>query len=373
MLHGLMEVADPMSIDERINLVTRNTAEVITEEELRQLFASKSKPRAYLGFEPSGLFHIGWLIWAFKVRDLVSAGVEFYLLAATWHAWINDKFGGDMDTIKKAAQHVLDVLEALGIQRSAIKVVDAEDLVSDKEYWAILLRVAKHNTLARMKRALTIMGRRAEEGELDFSKLIYPAMQVTDIFYLDVDIALGGMDQRKAHMLARDTAEKLGYRKVIAIHTPLLTGLQGLGRMNPGEVDETLHATELKMSKSKPETAIFVYDSPADIERKLLKAYCPMRQTEYNPVIEINKYILFAQPGFKLVIERPQRYGGTIIVETYDDLEKLYKEGKIHPLDLKKATAKALAELLKPVREYFANNKRARELLEELKKATITR
>ncbi len=362
-----------MSIEEKISLVTRNTAEVITVDELRRVFESKDKPRAYLGFEPSGLFHIGWLIWAFKVRDFIKAGIEFYLLAATWHAWINDKFGGDMETIRKAAQHVLDVLEAIGIERSAIRVVDAEDLVSDKDYWAILLRVAKHNTLARMKRALTIMGRKAEEAELDFSKLIYPAMQVTDIFYLDVDIALGGMDQRKAHMLARDTAEKLGYKKVIAIHTPLLTGLQGIGRMNPSEIDETVHATELKMSKSKPETAIFVYDSPEDIEKKLLKAYCPARQVEYNPVIEINKYILFAQPGFKLVVERPEKYGGTIVIESYQELEQLYREGKLHPLDLKKATAKALAELLKPVREYFANNTRARELLEELKKATITR
>ncbi|BEP17039.1 tyrosine--tRNA ligase [Pyrofollis japonicus] len=361
------------SIDERLKLITRNTVEVIKVDELKRLLEEKEHPKAYIGFEPSGLFHIGWLIWAFKVRDFIEAGIEFYLLAATWHAWINDKFGGNMETIRKAAQHVLDVLEALGISKSSIKVVDAEDLISDKEYWTILLRVAKNNTLARMKRALTIMGRRADEAELDFSKLIYPAMQVTDIFYLDVDIALGGMDQRKAHMLARDTAEKMGRRKVIAVHTPLLTGLQGLGRMNPQEVNEDVQATVLKMSKSKPESAIFVYDSPEEIEAKLLKAYCPARQVEFNPVIEINKYILFAQPGFKLVIERPEKYGGTLIVNSYSELEQLYREGKIHPLDLKKATAKALADLLKPIRDYFEKNVEARKLLEELKKATITR
>jgi tyrosyl-tRNA synthetase len=362
-----------MDVEERIRLITRNTVEVVTLEELKEKLESGVKLKGYLGFEPSGLFHVGWLVWAFKVKDLMDAGVDFTLLAATWHAWINDKFGGNMDLIRKAARHVIHVLEAIGIDTSRLRVIDAEDMVSDKDYWAILLKVAKANTLARMRRALTIMGRRADEAELDFSKLIYPAMQVTDIFYLDLDIALGGIDQRKAHMLARDTAEKLGFKKIIAIHTPLITSLQGLGRMNPDQVDEETHAVEFKMSKSKPETAIFVYDSPEEIERKILKAYCPARIVKYNPIIEINKYILFARPGFKLIVERPEKYGGTIVIESYDELEKLYVEGKLHPLDLKKATAKALAELLEPVRRYFESNREARGLLEELKKATVTR
>jgi len=362
-----------LNVEDKLKLITRNVAEVVTLDELREKLASGERLRAYLGFEPSGLFHIGWLIWAYKVRDLIDAGVEFSLLAATWHAWINDKLGGDMELIRKAAKHVIHVLEALGIDTSRLKVVYAEDLVSDKKYWETLLRVAKANTLARMKRALTIMGRRAEEAELDFSKLIYPAMQVSDIFYLDIDIALGGMDQRKAHMLARDTAEKLGFKKVIAVHTPLLTGLQGAKRMELGKLDEDDLAVELKMSKSKPDTAIFVFDSPKEVERKIMKAYCPARMTKLNPIIEINKYILFAQPGFKLIIERPEKYGGTIVIESVDELERLYREGRIHPLDLKKATAKALNELLEPVRRYFETNKEARETLETLRKATITR
>ncbi|AEM38276.1 tyrosyl-tRNA synthetase [Pyrolobus fumarii 1A] len=362
-----------MDVEKRLKLITRNAVEVVTLDELRSRLEAGEKLRGYIGFEPSGLFHIGWLIWAFKVKDLVEAGVEFTILEATWHAWVNDKLGGNMELIRKAARHVRHVLEAIGVPVGKIKFVDAEELVSDKDYWALFLKVAKSNTLARVKRALTIMGRRVEEGEQDFSKLIYPAMQVTDIFYLGVDIALGGTDQRKAHMLARDTAEKLKLRKPIAIHTPLLTGLQGLGRMNPSEVDEDTHAVEFKMSKSKPETAIFVFDSPEDIARKLRRAYCPPRETRFNPVIEIAKYILFpSRPGYKLVIERPEKFGGGVIeVTSPEELEKLYQEGKIHPLDLKNAVARDLAELLKPVREYFERNEEARETLEELKKVAM--
>jgi tyrosyl-tRNA synthetase len=98
-------------VEERLKIITRNLAEVVTLEELREKLARGEPVKGYLGFEPSGLFHIGWLIWAYKVKDLVEAGVEFYLLAATWHAWINDKLGGNMELIRKAAKHVIHVLE----------------------------------------------------------------------------------------------------------------------------------------------------------------------------------------------------------------------------------------------------------------------
>ncbi len=355
-----------MDLTRRIEIVSRNTVEIITYNELEKVLAEKDRVRAYLGFEPSGLFHIGWLIWAYKVRDLIEAGVEFYLLAATWHAWINDKLGGDLELIKRAAEHVIDVLEAIGISRTSYKLVYAEDLISDPSYWGLVIKISKNNTLARIRRALTIMGRKAEEAEIDASKLIYPAMQVADIFYLDVDIALGGTDQRKAHMLARDTAEKLGFKKVVALHTPLLTSLQGIGRHDTSSISEDIHAVEFKMSKSKPETAIFVYDPPEVIEKKIMKAYCPPKEVKYNPIIEINKYILFVQPDFSLTVERPSKYGGTITIENYPELEKIYREGKLHPLDLKKATAKSLSSLLEPVRKYFTSSRQKMKILEEL-------
>jgi len=352
-------------------MIIKDAVEVVTVKELRTKLESGEKLRAYLGFEPSGLFHIGWIIWAKKLQDFLNAGVETILLEATWHAWINDKLGGNLDNIRKCAKYVEHSLKALGIDVSKLRIVDAEDLVKNKEYWELVLRIAKNATLARVKRALTIMGRRESEAELDFSKLIYPPMQVADMFYLNVDIALGGMDQRKAHMLARDVAEKLKLKKPIAIHTPLLTGLQGAQRMEALSQEELMLST--KMSKSKPESTILIHDPPEDIKRKVRKAFCPPKTVEYNPVIEIARYILFKQPNFSLTIKRPEKYGGTLEVQSFNELEKLYREGKIHPLDLKNAVADALIEYLKPVRSYFMKNIEAKRLLEDMLKMTITR
>lgn len=363
-----------LSVDDKLAVVSRNTLEVVTASELRDLLNSSNKIKGYIGFEPSGLVHIGWLIWMFKVRDLVDIGVEFYVLEATWHAFINDKLGGNMDLIRSAARYTRGVMDALDIDTSRVRFIDAEELVSDKDYWGVLIKVAKNTTLARVKRALTIMGREVSEAEADFSKLIYPLMQVADIFYMDLDIALGGMDQRRAHMLARDVAEKLGFKKPVAIHTPILTGLQGSEKKTDAsgyEVDEVY--VEVKMSKSKPETCIFIHDTPEDIKSKIMKAYCPPKKSFLNPVLEINKYLLFAQEKFVLHIDRPSQYGGPIDIHNYEELEKMYLAGEIHPFDLKKATADSLIKLINPIRDKILSNQETRGLLEALSKASITR
>jgi tyrosyl-tRNA synthetase len=357
-------VPEAFDVDTRFELITRNTVEVVTPGELREKLERGEKLKGYIGYEPSGIVHVGWLVWIYKVRDMVEAGVDFRVLEATWHAFINDKLGGDMELIRGAARVVRRVMEAAGVPVERVKFVDAEELASDKEYWGLLLRAAKRATLARVKRALTIMGRRAEEAETDFSKLIYTLMQVTDIFYMDLDIALGGMDQRKAHMLARDIAEKLGAKKPIAVHTPIITSLSGASRMEAGEVDEI--AAEAKMSKSKPESAIFVVDSDEEIRAKIRRAYCPARQVEGNPVVEIARYLLFPRPGFKLHVDRPSKYGGPVTYESYSELERDFREGKLHPLDLKNAVAEALIELLKPIREAVMGDPEMRELVKTI-------
>jgi tyrosyl-tRNA synthetase len=356
--------------------MVRNTVEVITLEDLREAVESGRRLRGYIGYEPSGLVHVGWLVWMFKVADLVEAGVDFIVLEATWHAYINDKLGGDMGLIRDAAWLVREFMRELGLPVDRIKFVDAEELASDPSYWALVINVAKSSSLARIRRALTIMGRRVDEAEIDSSKLIYPAMQVADIYYLDLDIALGGLDQRKAHMLARDLAEKQEMRrayerirggllkKPIAIHTPIVTGLGGAGRMEGVEVDEVY--AEVKMSKSKPETAVFLHDPPDVIREKIRKAYCPPRILEGNPVIEINRHVLAAHGKYKLRVERPTKYGGPVEFERVEDMVEAYARGELHPLDLKNATAEALVELLTPIRRLVEANNKVREVIERV-------
>ena len=126
------------------------------------------------------------------------------------------------------------------------------------------------------------------------------------------------------------------------------------------------------MSKSKPETCIFIYDSPDEIRKKIRRAFCPEKVIQYNPILEFCKYIIFREKQ-TFIVERPAKYGGHVEFQSYEQLEKAYKEGKIHPLDLKNAVAEELIKILEPVRRYFKSNKEAEKCLETIKKVQITR
>ena len=327
----------------KLETITSNAEEIVTIDELKTVL-NKSKPKGYIGFEPSGTVHLGWKICTNKIKDFLNCGFDFTVLLADWHAYINDKLGGDIEKIKLCGKYMEDCFAAMGLDTSKIKFIYASDYVNDSKYWELVLRVSKATSIKRVKRAMDIMGRSEDDAEKDLSKLFYPAMQVSDIFYLDLDVAYGGMDQRHAHMLARDVSKKIDKKAPVAIHTPLLTGLQAGGRMDP---------TEVKMSKSNPDSMISIHDTPDLVKQKLKKAYCPEKTVQGNPVLEICKYVIFPDLQNNIFqIKRPEKFGGNLEFKSYSVLENAFING-LHPLDLKNATAEYINQILEPVHKYF--------------------
>jgi tyrosyl-tRNA synthetase len=300
------------------------------------------------------------IICARKIRDLNQAGVRMIVYMADWHAYINDKLGGDIEKLQTTGRYMEEVFLALGVDPAKTEFLYASKLLDSIDFWEKVLRIAKASSLNRVRRAMTIMGRKGGEGDTDSSKFFYPAMQVADIFQMDVDIAYGGMDQRKAHVLAREVAEKLGHPKPIALHTPLLMGLTGSGRMEYAEgagarEDDDAKMIDMKMSKSSPDSAVYFHDSPDDIKRKLKKAYCPEGELAENPIIELCKYMIF--PNFEsFKVERPEKFGGDMEFYRYEELAESFEGQQLHPLDLKMAAASYIEQLVQPVRDYFEKN-----------------
>ena len=79
----------------------------------------------------------------------------------------------------------------------ASEMMDSENI--GKGYYD----VQKNMSLSRVRRTFSIMGRDEDSSDHDLSAFFYPALQAADIFELEIDIALGGMDQRKSHMYTR--------------------------------------------------------------------------------------------------------------------------------------------------------------------------
>ncbi|MGD2249424.1 MAG: tyrosine--tRNA ligase [Candidatus Methanofastidiosia archaeon] len=355
-----------MDTEEKLDLICRKpTEEVVTREELKTLLETKNTPVAYQGFEPSGKAHLGTgIVAALKAKELIEAGIHFKLFLADWHAWINNKMEGDLDAIQKVGEYFQKVWLSLGVP-DTVEFVWSYEFVNDPEYWGRIIKVLKESTVARITRCLTIMGRKEAELQ-EAAQYVYPAMQVSDIYQMELDIACSGMDQRKAHMLARDVGPKLGLPKPVAVHYHLLAGLQGPVKMGGFDEDEDIdQEISSKMAKSRPETCIYAHDSTDAITKKINKAYCPAGQVVGNPLMEVVDYVIFRDQEIEFVVNRPAKFGGDITYWSYNQLKKDFASKELHPQDLKTAVAKQLDMLIAPCRKYFEQHPEYLEVFEE--------
>jgi len=353
----------------RLTLIKQVGEEILTEDELLQLLETKEHPIAYDGFEPSGRIHIAQgIMRAINVNKMIAAGCKFKMWVADWHAWANNKLGGNLEKIQNCGKYLIEVWKATGMDLKNVEFVWANDAIPNRDYWKKVMQVARNTTVKRIIRCGQIMGR-AEKEILQTSQIFYPTMQCADIFHLKIDICQLGMDQRKVNMLAREVGPKLGWWKPIAVHHHMLMSLE---QPLPPGASAIERAIAMKMSKSKPTSAIFMDDSEEEIKQKIAKAYCPEKVIEENPIIDYCKHIIF-QAFKEIKIERSAKYGGDITISSFDELVKIYQSGELFPLDLKNAVAKYIIELLKPVKKHFIKNKKAKELYNKVKSYEVTR
>lgn len=359
-----------MTIDERINLVKEVGEEIITEEELRKLLEGGGELIAYDGFEPSGRIHIAQgLLRAININKMIKAGIRFKMWVADWHALANNKIGGDLEKIQTVGRYFIEVWKACGLDTSKVEFCWASEMAKNSDYWKLVVQVGKSNALKRFVRTAEMMGREESLEKLTGAHIIYSCMQVADIFMLGAKITQLGMDQRKVNMLAREIGPQLGFWKPVVVSHHML---MGLSKPTSHSTDKTTRTIEIKMSKSKPDTSVFMTDSEEDLNRKIAKAYCPPQITEENPVLEYFKYIVFEK--FRTVeIKRSKEHGGNIVFNSYKNFEQSYKDGKLHPQDVKNSLVLYLNDLLQPVRQYFDQNDTAKRLKEEVESYTVTR
>lgn len=319
-----------MDIEERKQLVLRNTEEIIQEEELEEILEEKDEPRTYVGYETSGPAHLGHWISFRKLMDAQKAGFQPVVLWADLHTFLNKK--GEEEWIQNMTEYWQATFEALGLDA---EYVHGRDFQEKTEYFHDVLQMSSETTIPRGERS---MGEVASEQDSPYiSQVVYPLMQALDIVYLDLDMAIGGIDQRKIHMLAREKLPKVGYDKPTCLHYPMLPSLSGSGD---------------KMSSSKKNTMFPLHADPSRIQETVKDAYCPQGETEDNPVTEIARFFIFGADR-KLEIERPEKYGGDVSYESIEELEEDFESGDLHPQDLKNAVADELVERLEPVREKF--------------------
>ncbi len=378
-----------MDVAERFELIKRGTEEILTDEDLKQYLETGIPLNHYIGFEISGKVHLGTgIVCMSKIKDFIDAGANCTVFLADWHSWINDKLGGDREQIQKIAvgyfkEGLKACLKAVGANPEKVKFTLGTDLYHNNDsYWETFIDVCKNTTLNRMHRSITIMGRKMGEG-VDFAKLLYPAMQVADIFIQNVSLAHAGYDQRKAHVVARDVALKMKKNnlvnndgekiKPLCVHHHLILGLTKPSIWpikDPSQLQELW--SDMKMSKSIPNSAVFVNDTPDEIKNKVISAFCPEGNVSINPILDWAKFIIFRNENSSIFIERKPKFGGNKEFNSYDEIENAFLSKSLHPLDLKLGVADKVIDILEPVRKHFEQPS-IQKMKKELEELMITR
>ena len=320
--------------------------------------------RCYVGFEPSGKAHIGWKVLSLQLKRMIEAKANVLIFLADWHAWVNDKFNGKMEDIQLTARYMEETFRALldyppeGEGPGELRFVWASSIMESGDYWARVLRCSKNMSLARVRRTFSIMGRSEDSSDGDLSRFFYPALQAADIFEMNIDVAIGGMDQRKAHMYMRDVADRWNWYKATCLHTPIISGLKSTGAR--------MESFDHKMSKSDPNGAILLHDTEKKLSKKMRKAYLDPENQD-SPVYELIQHIILPELGELVITPKPE-YGEPSTWNDLDSIKQAIASGKIHPFDVKMAVANGLSRGLNAVTKHFENKPETLERVNELTK-----
>jgi len=304
--------------------VAEASVEVLTREELLGLFLGGGGVRAYIGIEPSNVLHLGTLVACEPLLRLAAAGHKGIFLLADIHAWLNDK--GELDELHDTARRNHEILarvaRARGIREGVVEFVYGSSYQLEGRYILELFKLAKIVAASEARKAMDMISKKDVMHKVGSE--VYALMQCLDIGYLGVNIAIGGMDQRKIHVMAREYLRRLGYPKPVAIHTPIILGLDG----------------KAKMSKSL-NNALFLNDDEATVAAKIHDAFCPERAVDNNPLIMIAERIVFPWLGS---IE-----AGGRTYEVFSDLVRDWRDGVLRARALKDSVAEAIIRILRRI------------------------
>lgn len=319
-----------LTVDERFELIKRNTEEIVKESELKSLLKKKKNPVVYWGTSVTGKPSLAYFFPLLKLSDFTKAGFKVKVLLADLHGALDGTpwivLEHRYDYYKEA---ITQIFKALGTDLKNIEFVKGSEFQLKPEYSYDVLKMASMNSINDCKRAASEVVKFGDNPNT--GGLIYPIMQSLDEQYLEVDVQFGGIDQRKILMFARENLPKIGYDARIEVMTSMIPGLVGK-----------------KMSSSLPKTKIDLTENENTIIEKVNKADCVAGDSD-NGVMALLKYVIMVLKKDRkemFVVERPIKYGGNLDFVDYESIENSFIKKELHPLDLKNAVAKEISILL---------------------------
>ena len=246
-----------LSVSEKKALISRNLQEVLGDDRIDEIMKTRDL-KIYWGTATTGKPHIAYFVPMSKVADFLSAGCEVTILFADLHAYL-DNMKAPWELLKLRTEYYEHVIKAMltsiGVPLDKLRFVKGTEYQLSKEYTLDVYRLSSIVTEHDARKAGAEVVKQVSHPLL--SGLLYPGLQALDEQYLGVDAQFGGVDQRKIFTYAEKYLPSLGYAKRAHLMNPMVPGLTGN-----------------KMSASEADSKIDLLESPADIKKKLKKAFC---------------------------------------------------------------------------------------------------
>jgi len=231
-----------LTLDEQLAYLTKGTAEVINEVELRAKLEKSRKSGEPLtvkvGFDPTAPdLHLGHTVLIRKMKHFQDLGHRVIFLIGDFTGLIGDPTGKNRTRPAMTREEVLENAETYKAQ--VFKILDPEKTIVDfNSRWLgsmssnDLIRLCAKYTLARMLERDDFSRRLNQQLPISIHELLYPLAQAYDSVALKADFELGGTDQKFNLLVGRDIQREYGLEPQVLLTVPILEGLDGVEKMS---------------------------------------------------------------------------------------------------------------------------------------------
>ena len=228
--------------DAQMEIIKKNTVEIIQEEELlnklKKAYDNESSLTCKLGFDPSAPdLHLGHAVVLHKIRDFQDLGHEAVIILGDFTGRIGDPTGRSQTRKQLSEEEVMNNAQTYKEQVYKILQPDKTRLVFNSEWlskfnFVDVINLSSKYTVARMMEREDFNRRYQEGHSICIHEFFYPLMQGYDSIAIEADIELGATEQKFNILMGRHLQKEYGQEPQVALTMPILTGTDGVQKMS---------------------------------------------------------------------------------------------------------------------------------------------
>lgn len=227
-----------MNTDNFLETIISSSSEIISLEELKILYQSKKDLLVKIGFDPTTSdLHLGHLVIIRKLMQLQKIGFKICVIIGDFTAMIGDPSGKNVSRLFISRDQIISNYQTYINQLFKFldpKLTNVYFNSSWYDFFCVenFIRLSSFSTVSRMLERNDFKGRFNDNVPIGLNEFIYPLLQAYDSVFLNVDIEIGGIDQKFNFLLGREIQKRFFQKSQVAIMMPLLIGLDGKNKMS---------------------------------------------------------------------------------------------------------------------------------------------